>query len=173
MVRLKLILVVALASFLSVGVLAVKQAPASAASTYTDGVSGFEYAFTSDEGRFVGSAQGDLRGFWHADVLHSPLTTSATITGGTFTLLTSIGGSPAQVAGSFANGGTITQISGFTGCVNQQYSLDGTLTGVGVVAGPMIGSGEFHAVLTHFRALVFGRCVTYFATVTGMVQLMF
>ena len=48
-------------------------APAAvAAQTYRDTVSGYEYAFTSTDGKFAGSASGSLPGAWNADVEHTP-----------------------------------------------------------------------------------------------------
>jgi hypothetical protein len=35
------------------------------------------------------------------------------------------------------------------------------------------GSGTFQGWLVHHRRSIFGRCVTYFATVTGTVTLTF
>ncbi len=155
------------------GTLAFRPIATEASTSYTDTLSGFEYAFTSSEGRFAGSATGGLPGFWNVDVFHTPLTTSATITSGTFKLWTSMGGASKLVVGSFANGGTITQTSGFTGCVNQDYALNGTLVSVGLDGGALSGSGSYSAVLTHYRAMIFGSCRTYFASIKGNVGLTF
>ena len=63
-------------------------ASAVAANTYSDTISGYEYYFTSTDGRFAGSASGALPGSWNADVQHTPLclscTPTATITGAAF-----------------------------------------------------------------------------------------
>jgi hypothetical protein len=99
-------------------------------------------------------------------------TTEGEITGGTFKLWTTVKGASSLVTGAFS-GGTITQIPGFSGCTNQQYEILGTLESVGTAGGALVGSGEFSAVLTHHRALIFGACRTYFATVTGTVDLEF
>ena len=68
--------------------------------------------------------------------------------------------------------GTVSQLSGFTGCTNQRYSVHGELSGVGLDNGT--GTGTFSATLTHYRANVwFVGCVVYSASVTGTVSLTF
>jgi hypothetical protein len=66
---------------------------AAAATTYTDTISGYEYYATSTDGKFAGTASGPLPGSWVADVQHTPLclscATTATITGGSFSLAAS------------------------------------------------------------------------------------
>ncbi|MBI2764471.1 MAG: hypothetical protein HYX53_01020 [Chloroflexi bacterium] len=47
------------------------------------------------------------------------------------------------------------------------------MTGVGVVAGPQTGTGGFNITLAHYRARVFGFCITYGATVVGGISLDF
>ena len=158
---------------LAFGGLALWPTPTAASTSYSDALSGFEYAFTSTEGRFAGSAKGNLPGFWNVDVFHTPLTTNATITNGTFKLWTSIGGASKLVVGSFANGGSITQTTGFSGCVNQDYAINGTLVSVGLDGSTLSGSGSYSAVLTHYRATIFGACRTYFASIKGNVGLIF
>src|ERR671936_1754417 len=80
-------------------------AVARAAQSYDDTVSGHEYFFTSTDGKFAGRASGALPGYWNADVQHTPLcascTPTATITGGSFELATSLDGSYTLVPGDF------------------------------------------------------------------------
>jgi hypothetical protein len=159
------------AAFLAV-LLMTPLSPAAAVPAHQDTISGDEVYFTSTQGVFAGLAAGDLPGSWLADVRHTPLSPSADITGGSFYLWTANEQGPALIAGSFT-GGSVVQQSGFSGCVNQTYSVDGTLGDVGPVGNDMTGSGTFSAVLTHYRALVFGRCVSYRATVVGTVSLSF
>ena len=73
----------------------------AAAATYSDSVSGFEYAATSTQGRFAGAAPGALPGAWSATVDHTPLGTAATITGGDVYLATYLDGAPTLVTGDF------------------------------------------------------------------------
>ena len=100
---------------------------------------------------------------------HTPLGTSATITGGAFHLATHLHGTLTAVTGDFT-GGTVTQLSGFTGCVNQRYAVNGVL---GDVGSGSVGSGigTFVATLTHYRTKIFGHCVTYSASVSGSLSL--
>jgi hypothetical protein len=100
---------------------------------------------------------------------HTPLGTSAAITGGDFHLATYLGGRLAAVTGDFT-GGTVTQLSGFTGCVNQRYAVNGVLGDVG--SGSVgSGTGTLVATLTHYRTKIFGHCVAYSASVSGSLSL--
>jgi hypothetical protein len=147
----------------------ISPASALAATTSSDSISGYEYAATSTQGRFVGIASGALPGAWSVTVDHTPLGTSATITGGTFHLATHLDGTLTAVAGDFT-GGTVTQLSGFTGCVNQRYAVNGVLGDVGS-GSVRSGTGTLVATLTHHRTKIFGHCVTYSASVSGSLSL--
>jgi hypothetical protein len=137
------------------------------AATYADLVTGREIFATSTVGVFAGIASGSLPGTWTALVVHTPLSSPPSlITGGSFGLATTIG----TVTGTFS-GGAVTQTGGFAGCVNQTYTVAGTLTQVGIGGGS--GDGTFTATLTHFNTNFFGRCITYKATVSGGVTLNF
>ncbi len=137
---------------------------ATAATSYTDSISGHEYAATSSEGGFAGTAWGDLPGYWNATVDHTSLP-NATITGGDFYLATYLNGTATTVTGDFT-AGTVKQVSGFTGCVNQQYAVEGYLGSVGV-GSTGTGTGTFSGTLRHYRTKIFGHCVTYAASITG------
>jgi hypothetical protein len=100
---------------------------------------------------------------------HTPLGTSATITGGDFHLATHLHGTLTAVTGHFT-GGTVTQLSGFTGCANQRYGVNGVLGDMGF-GSARSGTGTFVATLTHHRTEVFGHCVTYSASVRGSLSL--
>ena len=65
---------------------------AATATTYSDPIGGFEYSATSTQGSFAGAASGALPGPWSATVDHTPLSTSATITSGDFSLATYLHG---------------------------------------------------------------------------------
>ena len=107
---------------------------------------------TPTEGQFVGEATGSFAGTWYIDVKHQDLSHHpAYITGGSFRLNTVINGWPDAIHGSFTPWrGTVSQLSGFTGCTNQRFSVHGELYGVG--AESENGSGTFSATLTHYRA---------------------
>lgn len=144
---------------------------ALAARTYNDTIKGYEYYFTSTDGRFAGNASGTLPGAWNADVRHTPLclscTPTATITGGSFSLAHGF----TLVTGSFT-GGTVQVVKPGANCTNQTFDVEGILGKVGRWYSG-IGTGRFSAILTHYRHLVFGRCVSYAASVTGTLSLTF
>jgi hypothetical protein len=153
--------------------LLVAPAAATAAATYSDTVSGYEYAFTSTDGRFAGTASGALPGSWTADVQHTPLcrscTPTATITGGSFSLATTHNGLPALVSGSFV-GGTVQITNVGSNCSNEKFAVNGILGHVGWWSSGS-GSGTFKATLTHYRHSVFGHCLTYGASIRGTLSL--
>ena len=142
--------------------------------TYYDEVSGIETYATSTEGRFSGVATGELPGAWQAVVIHDPLNGSvpAAITGGSVALATVIAGSAATENGSIA-GGSVTQLTGFSGCGNESYAVVGTLSSVGLAGAPRRGTGTLDITLTHYQTSVFGYCFTYGASVTGTISLTF
>ena len=147
----------------------------AAAATHRDSVAGAEYRATSTDGRFAGAASGELPGTWKADVHHTALciscSSTATITSGSFTLATIVDGLPALFRGSFS-GGTVQVIKPGADCTNQKFAVDGLLSRVhGRVAGT--GGGTFTATLTHYRHSIFGRCVTYAASIRGTLDIGF
>jgi hypothetical protein len=148
---------------------------ATAAQTYSDTITGAEYYATSTDGKFAGKASGALPGLWNADVRHTPLsfssTPTATITGGSFSLATSLNGGYTLVTGVFT-GGTVNVTNPGYNCTNQTFAVDGILGSVGPwYAGS--GTGTFSAILTHYRTRIFGSCVTYSASVRGTLSLTF
>ena len=150
-----------------IGISLCTAATATAAQTYRDTISGYEYAFTSTDGRFAGSASGSLPGLWETDVRHTALclscTPTATITGGSFSLATGSG----VVSGKFT-GGTVQVINPGASCTNQTFAVRGVLE---AVRGS--GTGLFSATLTHFRHRILGSCVSYAASVKGTLSLTF
>ena len=153
--------------------LLVAPATAAAAQTYSDTVSGYEYAFTSTDGKFAGTASGALPGSWNADVQHTPLclscTPTATVTGGSFSLATTRNGLAALVSGAFV-GGTVQVTNVGSNCSNQTFAVNGILGHVGWWSSGS-GSGTFRVTLTHYRHSIFGRCLTYGASVRGTLSL--
>jgi nitrous oxidase accessory protein NosD len=132
-------------------------------------IQGYEYYASSTEGRFAGTASGSAgdSATWSAVIDHTPLTTSATITGGWADLLTS---NFVQIHGTFA-GGTATLASQQPGCGVQVYNVVGTLKKVSRSDSHRTGNGEFVATLTHYRISVLGACVVYSAGVAGTITL--
>jgi len=165
----------ALSIALALGASLVMTVTAAASSTYTEWIHGGELPnATPTEGQFVGEATGSFAGTWYIDVKHQDLSHHpAYITGGSFRLNTVINGWPDAIHGSFTPWhGTVSQLSGFTGCTNQRFSVNGELYGVGPESEN--GSGTFSATLTHYRANVwFVGCVVYSASVSGTVSLTF
>jgi len=165
----------ALSIALAVGASLVMAVGASASSTYFEWINGSELPnATTTEGQFVGEATGSFDGGWYIDVRHQPLNYSlAYITGGSFRLDTVVNGWASSIYGTFVPySGTVRQLSGFSGCTNQRYSVNGRLSHVGVGGGS--GTGSFTATLTHYRANVWWvGCVVYAASVSGTVSLDF
>jgi len=158
-----------LVPIMTAAALFISPAAAVAAPAFSDSVSGLEYAATSAQGRFVGIASGALPGAWSVTVNHTPLGTSAAITGGDFHLATRLDRTLTAVTGKFT-AGTVRQLSGFTGCASQRYAVHGVLGHVGSGAARR-GTGTLDAMLTHYRTTIFGQCVTYSASVRGSLSL--
>ena len=163
------IFVAAVLATLATALPASGQAPAS----YEDAISGIEIAATSTVGTFVGTASGDLPGFWRAVVEHEPLRPEeeAEITGGTFILATHLNGRPASVTGTFA-GGAVTPQASIQPCGNEYYAVSATLADV-TDGGTRGGSGVFAGTLVHYRAFLFRSCRTYGASISGWLRLSF
>jgi len=163
------LLAAALAAIFSTG------AGATGAASYADTISGYEYFATSTDGDFAGTASGALPGAWTISVRHARLclscTPTATIGGGSVTLVARLGGGPALIRGTFASG-TVQVTNPGAGCTNQTFSVNGVLRGVGP-SGRRTGSGTFSATLTHHRKHLLGRCITYAASVTGKLSVTF
>jgi hypothetical protein len=142
---------------------------ATVSDTYT--IRGAEYYATSTQGRFAGTASGNMgdTATWQATVNHTSLTDTATITGGTARLVTS---RLVVVRGAFS-GGDVTLVNRAAGCGTETFAVDGTLENVTRSDSSAIGSGEFIATLTHYRASLFGTCRTISATVRGTIDLNF
>ena len=158
----------------------------AAADAHRSFVSGFEFYATSTQGRFAGSATGQgasgLSGAWSIVVDHTSLSgcwqrnqTCGRVTGGSFSLVVP---NPTEVVrGSFNGQTTEEQIDTIVlldpggSCSNQRYWIADGLHNVG--AWDNLGTGSFGAVLTHYRHSIFGQCITYSATVQGMVELNF
>jgi hypothetical protein len=145
-------------------------AHAQASRTYSYSVSGVEVYASTTRGVFSGTAAGSgSAGTWYADVDHTALGTSgADILGGSFGMLLTSASPGHTVTGRFASGRVAPLASG-TNCTRQTYSVVGELDPV--AAGGPTGAGRFDVVLTHYRKRVFGRCITYAATVSGTVSL--
>jgi len=154
----------AVAASLSLALIAIP-AVAVANTDVTYAIRGAEYAATPTVGSFAGIAvAADDYGAWKATVVHDLLPTvvgsSAPINPcGSFTL----DGRVRDLAGAFL-GVSVTLLSD-SSCGKQTYSVAGQLNLT--AGGP--GTADFGALLTHHRIFLFGRCITYAATVKGSV----
>jgi hypothetical protein len=144
-------------------------AVAAAAISPSYNVVGVETAFTPMQGTFVGTGLGSGGDglIWKAVVDHTALSTDpatpASITGGTLAALSFEAGERVPFGGTFT-GGTITYDparSSPAACGNQVYDVDGTLA-------LDVGTGAFSVFLTHHRVRLFGRCITFAASVVGV-----
>jgi hypothetical protein len=136
----------------------------------TYAVAGIETSIpTNNTSTFGGSAlgsSGDVA-LWKASVVHQPLSacpfgsgSSCAITGGSFALTSATG---SKLTGSFTRG-IVTPVTQQAPCGKQTFGLAGTLA---TTSGPATFTGR----LTHYRTLLFGTCVTYFATISGSFRL--
>lgn len=147
-------------------------AAVAAPASETFDIQGAEIAFTSTRGTFIGYGEGSANegSAWKAVVDHTPLSSQpVVITGGRFSMGTaSLAPSADFVVGAFT-GGTITEINPGIGCTKQTFRVSGTVGNVSTST-TSGGTGLFDVVLSHHRMSVFGRCVTYAATVSGSVD---
>jgi hypothetical protein len=146
-------------------------AAAAPASTSFD-VIGAETAFSSTSAAFVGKAWGDAgdRGAWTTGITRTPFTPTgqSTVTGGSFAMKTV---SPAWVTDfvtGTVTGGSVQRLPGSPGCANETFGVTVQLAGV-ATSTTTGGTGQFVGILTHYRALIFGVCRTYFASIAGQV----
>jgi hypothetical protein len=157
---------------------------AYAQGTHGTTVSGIEVHATWDQGTFTGTAYDGIWGGWtivvnhtdldHLDTCGDPSYPCAQITGGSFRLAAT---SPSVelITGSFHGQGEhtagIVPVRGYgSNCTTQLFHITDALDHVGS-GSPYGGTGYFDAYLWHYRTWVWGRCITYSATVKGTVTL--
>jgi hypothetical protein len=142
--------------------LTVFAAPASAQPQVTYSLAGVEIAATPDRGTFVGVAiSPDDFGTWQAVVDHGLLDDTAPITGGTF----AIDGQARNLQG-FITDGEIVRLAG--SCRKETFQVTGHVI-LFQDQLPTPEFGEFEVTLTHYGRRVFGGCITFFATVEGLL----
>jgi hypothetical protein len=140
-------------------------AAAAASRPLVSLVRGIEILPEHTQGTFSGYTTGYLTGGWLATVDHTPLQPNATITGGTFTLVTPHGGFDHPLTARFTTG-TITNTNSGSNCTNQTFHVNGILAHLDGYR-----SGRFSVTLTHYRHPILGSCLNYFATVKGNLTL--
>jgi hypothetical protein len=132
-------------------------------TTVAYGVRGIEIHATATQGTFSGVAwAADDFGTWTAVVQHTAFDAerNSTITGGTFAL----DGRARDASGTFTSG-SVSFTSADPGCGREFFGVEGAMTlGDG-------GTGTFSATLVHYRTQLFGRCITYWATIRGITEL--
>jgi hypothetical protein len=143
--------------------LTVPAAPASAQSQVTYSLAGVEIAATSIQGTFVGVAiSPDDFGTWRAVVLHEPLEDTAKIFGGTF----AIDGQTRNLEGLISDDGEVVRLTG--SCRKETFQVTGHV----ILFENQLPTGEFGdfaVTLTHYGRRVPGGCVTFFATIEGLI----
>jgi hypothetical protein len=150
---------------MSAALVALSIAPAVAQGGTSYTAKGLEVSATSTEGQFIGTISGKPAGTWYADVVHTPLSPGAAITGGSFTVALDKT-APVRVLTGALTGGTITSLSSDNArCTDQAFAVDGTVR----QANGALGSID--VTLVHHRLKLGQKCVVYAATVTGALAL--
>jgi hypothetical protein len=158
-----------LVALVAAALLAVVPAPAGSATAsprrVVAKVHGIELIARHTQGTFSGYTTGGLSGGWLAIVDHTPLDPNARITGGSFSLATSLDqlGHPLTAR---IERGAITMTNPGTRCTKQTFKVTGNLTGLHGYR-----TGAFTLTLTHFRHEILGTCLSYFATTNGTLTL--
>ena len=133
-------------------------------------LSGYEVWFTPTVGSFVGTASGadGAPAGWQAAIEHSVvISPTGTISGGWATMYRTDG---VQVGGYFT-GGSIELVNDGAGCTAETHVVHGTLGNVWRSNSPAVTTGELEGTLVHYRAWIFGQCITYSASVTATITL--
>ena len=164
---------VAAATLATAAAAAFPSSAVAAPASNTFAVRGVETAFTSTSATFSGTGTGSAgdRAAWNVSITRTRFASGlSTITSGAFAMRTvSPSWTTDWVVGTVA-GGFVQKTSGFSGCTHEKFALTVSLTDVATktTAG---GTGTFIGELTHHRTSIFGACVIYGATVTGVVTL--
>jgi hypothetical protein len=145
---------------------------ARGAASESYSLNGYEIWFTPTVGTFVGTGRGtggELAG-WSSVIEHSLVVSpSGTITGGWATLYRLDG---VRISGQFI-GGTLRLTNDGPGCTNESHAVTGRLARISRSDSASVGIGVFRATLVHYRTWLFGRCLTYSASVGGEISLYF
>lgn len=145
---------------------------ARAAVVETYSLAGYEVWFTPTVGSFVGTGSGPTGELaaWHSAIEHSVVVSpTGTITGGWAALYRADG---VRISGWFSDG-SLELINEGPNCTDETHTVRGTLTGVSRSDSTALGSGLFEATLVHHRIWIFGRCISYSASVNATITLQF
>ena len=135
-------------------------------------LTGYEVWFSPTVGTFVGTGRGTAGELaaWHSSIEHSVVVNpTGTITGGWATLFRVDG---VRISGWFSEG-SLQQTNDGPGCTNESHTVTGRLSSVSRSDTGAVGTGVFHATLEHHRVWLFGRCISYSASVNGTISLLF
>jgi hypothetical protein len=149
---------------IAVGVWVAFSTGAAAQTPVIYSVAGVQIGVTETSSTFAGVAFSNDGDFarWDALVLRTPLnpdpreSVAGLINGGTFQL----NGHVRNVLGNFVDGVILRES---TSCRRETFAVTGTLD-------LEEGTGGFDLTLTHYRLRLGSQCITYFATVEGLVQ---
>lgn len=120
-------------------------------------LAGVELAATPTQGTFFGvAASFDDFATWTAVIEHDVLADVVPITGGVFAL-----DGNARFLQGVITGGQVARLGG--SCRRETFAVTGDVL---LENG---GSGEFGVTLTHYGRRIGGHCVTFFATVEGLI----
>ena len=148
-------------------------APTASAATDVYAIAGYEVWPTAYVATFVGTTRDPAGswGGWRASIEHSGvISPTGSISGGSAELvLADTSTIRARVAG-----GSVTLVAGSeTDCAAMTHQVDGALVDVVRGGRSTVGTGTLTATLVHYRAWLFGRCLTYSASVDGTIALTF
>ena len=130
---------------------------ASASTSETYSMVGYEIYYAPDLGVFAGTGAGydgprELSG-WYTDVFHTPDIAPGNVTGGSAALQRIDG---VQINGDFS-GGDVVQTNPGDGCADQTFVVSAQLVNVARTDVPGgLGTAMLNATLTHYRAWVWG-----------------
>lgn len=148
-------------------------APGASAATETYAVGGYEIWPTAYAATFVGTTRDPAGawGGWRATIEHSGvISPTGSISGGRAELLLTDRSSIRATV----SGGTVTLVGGSeTECAAMTHEVSADLVDVVRGGRSTVGTGTLSATLVHYRAWVFGRCLTYSASVDGTIALTF
>jgi hypothetical protein len=158
---------------LAVALLSLVAAPTASAATETYAIGGYEIWPTPYAATFVGTTRDAVGawGGWRATIDHSGvISPTGSISGGRAELLLTDRSSIRAAV----SGGTVTLVAGSeTECAAMTHEVSANLVDVVRGGRSAIGTGTLAATLVHHRAWVFGRCLTYSASVNGTISLTF
>ncbi len=147
-------------------------APARASTYESYTLTGYEIWFAPTVGTFAGTGNGPTGALsaWYGSIEHSGVISPAgTINGGWATLYRLDG---VRISGRFATG-TVWLVNDGPGCTDETHVVRGILAGASRTDREEVGSGYLEATLVHHRAWLFGRCISYSASVNGTLSLVF